>query len=181
MPLLDTACVKSLHQISHTAYEPIQGRNNSSEFLLLRLLLLNMLFCSIPPSVRDTWLAQHGPQRGFIFSILSTTGVAILADQQPKYQTSATYCRASLDHKGHICIQERLFVLWNTLPLEWVKVKKLLLRKRQAVWGQNMFSSSFKAPEEQSELRWLSFQLVNTLYLVGQDMSHPLDMSLGQS
>lgn len=83
--------------------------------------------------------------------------------------------------QGTHLFSERLFVLWNTLWLQWVKVKKLLLRKVQAVRGQNMFSPSFKVSEEQSEFRWLSFQLVNTLYIVSQDTSHPLDKSLGQS
>lgn len=59
--------------------------------------------------------------------------------------------------------------------------KNFSCEKARLSWGQNMFSPSFKVSDEQSELRWLSFQLVNTFYLVGQDTSHPLDMSLGQS
>lgn len=75
----------------------------------------------------------------------------------------------SSDPRGHICVgfQERLSVLWNTLQIEWVKVKKLL-QKGLSVWGQNMFSPSFKVSEKQSELGWF---LPTCLNLVGQDMS----------
>lgn len=77
--------------------------------------------------------------------------------------------------RGHICVQKRLFVLWNTLQIEWVKVKKFL-QKGWSVWGQIMFSpSSIRG----TEWAWmapsnLSTLCISYLYLVGQDMSQSM-------
>lgn len=106
-----------------------------------------MLFWLISPLVVGTeWLAQDG-----LPSLSSLLISKIPANQQPKYQPLAIDQWQSSDHKGHVCVQKRLFVLWNILQIAWVKAKKLM-QKGRSVWGQNMFPPPFEVSEEQTEL-----------------------------